>query len=375
MLLKALPFFLSYTLAPLVALAALYGGWWIAAPFLWGWVVVTLLDKIMGLDTENLDPTTRDSLLFWHSLVLWLWVPGQVALIYFVLWQVSLGHLGPMETLGVAAGLGVASGGIGITFAHELIHRRTRWERMLGEIILVTVAYGHFATEHVRGHHVTVGTPKDPVTARRGENFYAFLLRAVFGSAASAWRIERDLLARKGRPAWHRSNPWWRYLGGLTLCLVGAFAIAGWLGLLVFAIQAFNAVMQLEAVNYVEHYGLTRRWDGQKFERVRPHHSWNASHRVSNWLLVNLQRHSDHHFRPDRKFPLLQHYSWKEAPQLPFGYPLMIFYALIPPVWFRVMDKRVDRWRQTFYPDMTDWAPYENGSVGETPAPTAVPAE
>jgi alkane 1-monooxygenase len=167
------------------------------------------------------------------------------------------------------------------------------------------------------------------------------------------------MLARRGLPVWHRSNPFWRYavLQGGALAL--AFGLGGWEGLALFLWQAGIAVWQLELVNYVEHYGLTRRHLGEgKYEHVLPRHSWNASHRASNWLLINLQRHSDHHYKPDRRFPLLQTYAAKEAPQLPYGYPAMTTLAMIPPLWKRVMNRRVKAWRLRHYPDITDWHPY-----------------
>lgn len=369
MLLKALPFFISYLTAPMIILAALYGGWFIALPFLWGWVMISVLDRIMGLKTDNLDPQTRESVLFWHNMVVWTWVPLQLGLIAFTMWQITLpGHLGTWEAVGVAAGLGVATGGVGIVFAHELVHQRNRWERWAGELLLISASYGHFATEHVYGHHINVGTPKDPVSARKGESFFRFFGRAVIGTLMSAWKIDADRLARRALPIWHRTNPFWRYGLGLVLFYGAAFALAGWWGMLLFAVQSYLAIYQLEAVNYVEHYGLTRQYEGNgKFERVKPHHSWNASHAVSNWVLINLQRHSDHHYRPSRRFPLLQHYSWKDAPQLPCNYSLMIAFAVVPPVWFAVMNPRVDRWRKAFYPDVTDWSAYDDGSIGNEP--------
>lgn len=328
-----------------------------------------------GLKTDNMDPATRDDLLFWHKLVTWTWIPLQICLIVFVLWQITLpGHLSTSEAIGVALGLGVATGGVGITFAHELAHQRNRWERWGGELLLSSVAYGHFATEHVYGHHITVGTPKDPVSARKGENFYSFFVRAVFGTFISAWKIAAQRLARKGLPIWHRTNPFWRYGAGTAVFVAYAFWLAGPWGLALFGLQCFMAIYQLEAVNYVEHYGLTRRYEGSgKFERVQPRHSWNAAHTVSNWFLINLQRHSDHHFRPDRRFPLLQHYSWQEAPQLPCGYAVMIAAALNPPIWFRIMNRRVDRWREKFYPDITDWSAYDQGTIGHEPDHGAAP--
>ena len=143
--------------------------------------------------------------------------------------------------------------------------------------------------------------------------------------------------------------------------------VAGWSGLLFFAVQAGVAIWQLELTNYVEHYALTRRYLGDgKYEHVRPHHSWNAAHTATNWLLINLQRHSDHHYKPDRRFPLLQTYHETEAPQLPYGYPVMTMAAMVPPLWRRIMNPKVREWRRTWYPDIEDWGPYNRA---ETPLP------
>jgi len=146
-----------------------------------------------------------------------------------------------------------------------------------------------------------------------------------------------------------------------------ALILGGVLGLVLFVFQAFVAVLQLELVNYVEHYGLTRKHLGEgKYEHVKPHHSWNAAHMASNWLLINLQRHSDHHYKPERRFPLLQNYTEAEAPQLPYGYPIMTLAALVPPLWRRMMNPRVRRWREMYYPEITEWKAYNKHS---TPLP------
>lgn len=366
MFLSALPFAIAFLMVPLLVLGGAYGGLWVFGPFLYGSWIVSLLDRVLGRDEANMDPKTSDGALFWHRMVTYGWVPLHLFAFAFVYAAIGHGHLEDWEAAVLTAGLGLATGGIGITIAHELIHQRGWWERALGELLLVSNAYGHFATEHLRGHHVTVATPRDPVTARKGESYYRFFLRAVPGQLRSAWALDRARLARRGLPVWHRSNPFWRYgLGALAFAGL-AVALAGPWGLAYFGLQCLIGIYQLEAVNYVEHYGLTREYLGEgRFERVKPRHSWNASQRVSNWLLINLQRHSDHHFRPDRRYPLLQSYPRQEAPQLPLGYPLMVFFALIPPLWFWRMDPKLDRWRRRFYPHITDWSAYEDGTIGQ----------
>ena len=205
------------------------------------------------------------------------------------------------------------------------------------------------------------------MTARFKEGFYHFFLRVLGGQVRSAWAAETGRLARRGRPVWHRSNPFWRYgLGALGMLAV-AYWIGGAFALALFVLQALVAVTQLELVNYIEHYGLTRKHLGDgKYEHTQPHHSWNAAHRYTNYLLINLQRHSDHHYKPDRRFPLLQTYDEADAPQLPFGYPLMIALALNPPMFRRTMNPRVWEWRRRHYPHISYWKPY---TLGTNPTP------
>ncbi|MEO1779999.1 MAG: fatty acid desaturase, partial [Pseudomonadota bacterium] len=185
-------------------------------------------------------------------------------------------------------------------------------------------------------------------------------LKQCFQSALGA---EKAMLARKNLPATDLSNPFWKYAALQGTCLILALLLGGWAGLGLFLVQAGVAIWQLELVNYVEHYGLTRKHLGEgKYEHVQPRHSWNAAHKVSNWLLINLQRHSDHHYKPDRRFPILQTYDTDEAPQLPYGYPVMTIAAMIPSVWRRVMNPRVRRWREMYYPEITDWTAYNKAA-------------
>ncbi|MDZ4136257.1 MAG: alkane 1-monooxygenase [Paracoccaceae bacterium] len=367
---SALPFWLSLGMIPLALLGAWQGGWMVALLPLYSWGLFSLLDAITGLNEDNPDLATPEDGLFWYRLITLIWFPLQFVLLCGLLWYVPrAAHLGTLEKLVLFFGMGVISGTIGITYAHELMHQKSRLERWLGDLLLTTVFYGYFRSEHLRVHHLYVGTPRDAVTARYNEGFHRFFPRVLRQCATSAWRAEAAMLARRGLPWWHRSNPFWRYGVLQALMLALALSLGGWLGLGLFAVQAFTAIWQLELVNYVEHYGLTRRHlGGTKYEHVLPRHSWNAAHRASNWLLLNLQRHSDHHYKPDRRFALLQTYTEAEAPQLPYGYPAMTTMAMLPPLWKRVMNKRVKAWRRTYYPDITDWKPY-NKALNPAPGP------
>ncbi|MEM8536640.1 MAG: alkane 1-monooxygenase [Pseudomonadota bacterium] len=360
----ALPFWLSLGLIPLAILAAVHGGWVIALLPLYTWALFGSLDFVVGTADANPDPNTPEDDLFWHRLVTLVWPPLQVVTVLGILIYVAqTDHLSRVGEWALFAALGILSGTIGIVYAHELMHQRSRLERWMADILMTSVLYGHFRSEHLLVHHRYIGTPRDPVSARYGESFYRFFLRVLPKSLTSSFHAEKALLARKKLP-WHdRANPFWRYavlqLGFLAL----AFAIGGAWGVFLFATQAFWAIFQLELVNYIEHYGLTRKHLGDgKYEHVKPRHSWNAAQRASNWLLINLQRHSDHHFKPNRRFPLLQTYGDDEAPQLPQGYPVMTLAALVPPLWRKIMNPRVKAWRARFYPEITDWAPYRNAT-------------
>ncbi len=361
----ALPFWLSLGLVPLIVLAARHGGWALILPPLGTWWLYSLLDALLGLNDENPDPETGDEQLFWYRLITLIWFPVQFAVIFGAIWYATrAGHLATWEKIVLFFDVGIVSGTVGIVYAHELLHQKNRLERWLGDLLLASVLYGHFRTEHLLVHHHHVATPRDAVTARYNEGFHRYFLRVLFECPRSAWRAETAMLARRRRSAWHRGNPFWRYLALQAAMLALAFALGGLAGLGLFAVQAFAAIWQLELTNYIEHYGLTRKHLGEgRYEHVLPRHSWNAAHKASNWLLINLQRHSDHHYKPSRRFPLLQTYSADEAPQLPYGYPLMTMAAMIPPLWRRVMNPRVRAWRRQHYPEITDWAPYKAGTL------------
>lgn len=323
MFLHALPFALSFLMVPMVLAGAAWGEWWLALAPLYGSFVMSIADRLFGLDTENLNPAMEEAALFWHKLITWIWPVLQTGLIFATI-AIAVNNPGlePLHLFLVALGLSYATGTVGINYAHELMHQRNRWERFAGEYLMSQVLYGHFVTEHLYNHHKNVGTPGDPVTARYNENFWWFLPRVLWQSFASAWRIAGDMEARRKRARLGYRNPFWRYWGMGLAFVALAWLVGGWLGVWLYLGQAALAVMALEAVNYVEHYGLTRKYLGEgKYEHVKPRHSWNASHTATNRLLINLQRHSDHHYRPDRRFPLLQNYDEDDAPQLPFGYP------------------------------------------------------
>ncbi len=361
---NAAPFWVSFLLIPITVFAVVQGGLWVVLPIFVAWHLITIIDSFVGKNHENADPQTPDDQLVWYHAVTLLWVPAQFLLLYWIIWYISeADHLSWLSIFGLVFATGVVTGTVGVNFSHELMHQKARSERFLGDVLLAMVLNCHFRSEHLLVHHRYVGTPRDAVTARYNEGFHRFFARVLIEVPKSAFRVEREMLARKGREWTDLSNPFFRYWALQGFMLILALMVGGFLGMIFFIGQALVAIWQLELSNYVEHYGLTRKHlGGGKYEHVLPRHSWNADHKATNWLLINLQRHSDHHYKPDRRFPLLQTYDQTEAPQLPFGYPLMTFAAMIPPLWRRRMNPRVRKWRKTYYPDITDWTPYNKGT-------------
>ncbi|MFZ3582852.1 alkane 1-monooxygenase [Loktanella sp. DJP18] len=357
----ALPFWLSLLLIPIVWVSAIWGGWALLLVPVCTWYLFGIIDIFAGLNEANPDTATPDDQLWWYRIITIIWAPLQVGTVFGVLYYATqTNHLDGWELVALFFGVGIVTGTVGINYAHELMHQRPKVERWMADILLAMVLYSHFRSEHLLVHHRYVGTPRDPVTARYNEGFHRFFPRVLVGCYVSAFRVEKAKLARKDRP-WHDSrNPFWRYWALQLAFLTLAAIIGGWLGVALFVWQAFIAAWHLELVNYIEHYGLTREHLGNgKYEHVKPHHSWNSAQKVSNWLLINLQRHSDHHYKPDRRFPLLPTYAADDAPQLPYGYSVMGIVAMMPPVWRRMMNPQVKKWRRQHHPHITDWSAYK----------------
>lgn len=321
----------------------LVGAWWGGVgtffTLFFVFVLTPILDLILGLDTDNSvpEPSARN---LRYDLLLWLFVPLELFLLGFGLVEVSSGRRSGLEILGLTLSVGVVTGALGITIAHELMHRPGRWERALAELLMTASTYPHFCVEHVLGHHKHVATPHDPATARQGENVYGFVLRSVLGGVVSAWRLEGERVRRLNlRPFGLRDRRLRHPLLVLfTHTLV--YGLFGLPGLFFMALQSLVAVFLLESINYVEHYGLKRReLEPGRYERVQPRHSWNSSHRMSSWYLFNLPRHADHHFLASRPYFCLRHLE--DSPQLPAGYGTMVLVAWAPPLWRRLMDPRV----------------------------------
>ncbi len=335
-------YLLAYLVPASAILALMWQGAWAWATVLLAFVVVPVLEVFTPVSSLNVSEANEDSRLHrrWFDGLLYLNVPLLFSIVVGYVFIVENQALSLVELIGLTLSVGIVVGANGINVAHELGHRNTRGEQFLSKLLLLPALYQHFFVEHNRGHHKHVATDRDPASARFGENLYTFWWRSVTGSWRSAWDIERERLQKEGRPVWSWSNEMLRFTVYQTGWLAVVFAFTGWRGLLGAVAVAVVGFLLLETINYVEHYGLRRRLlDSGRPEPVGPQHSWNSNHEVGRILLYELTRHSDHHFKATRKYQILRHLD--ESPQLPYGYPTSIVLALLPPLWFAVMNPRV----------------------------------
>ena len=331
------------------------GGWWNVSGILFIFLIIPIADALVGTDKSNYPDSQKSSVGddAFYRWITFLWVPVQFAFLFWTVAKISmLTDFTTLEFAGLLIGSGLTTGGIGITVAHELGHKSSKSEQFLSQALLMSVFYMHFFIEHNRGHHVHVATPEDPATARKGENFYQFFFRTTIMGWLHALAIENESLKRKNFSPFSVKNRmiWYTVLpvGFLGLLILFGKWINPDVGyqliILFFAGQCLIAIALLELVNYVEHYGITRnKLSDGRYERVNPLHSWNTSFLISNFFLFQLQRHSDHHTYASKRYQVLDHFD--ESPQLPFGYPTMVLMALLPPLWFSVMDKKLEEWR------------------------------
>lgn len=341
---SALPYYGVFLFHVCIVLGYILGGAWNFLTPLVIFILVPILDVLFGRDSRNYAAEEYEELEHRMSfrLVTVLYAALQLG---FVVWGAYAIGVQPKamqwwEMLGLALSIGIVNGN-GINFAHELLHKPTKFEQFCGKALLMSVSYMHFYIEHVRGHHVRVATPEDPASARRGETFYAFFPRTLWGSWKSAWELESSRLSKRNIPFFHWRNQmlWFTVLPMLCgALLVLAF---GWIALAFFVIQSYVAIQELEMINYVEHYGLSRKkLPNGRYENPTPAHSWEAREALTNTLLIKLQRHADHHVNPIRRYQSLRVFD--ESPQMPTGYPGMMILSLFPPLFFRIMHPILD---------------------------------
>lgn len=311
-------------------------------PLIYSWLLIPLIELMVRPDASNMSEA-EEALAKknkWYDLLLYLVVPVQYAALAMFLYSVTYQQQSWVDIAGKTLVMGLLCGVFGINVGHELGHRTNRFEQFLAKGLLLTSLYMHFFIEHNKGHHKRVATPEDPSSARFGEPLYRFHLRSIVFSYISAWHIANRDVVKKGFRKLSLRNEMVQLHFIQAALVVSIVVVFGWLTAVLFVIAAFNGILLLETVNYIEHYGLQRRQIAEgKYERAMPSHSWNSDHVIGRLMLFELSRHSDHHYLASRKYQVLRHHE--NAPQMPTGYPGMMLLATVPPLWFKVMNKRI----------------------------------
>lgn len=332
------------TLPLTMVLALLFKGSWSFLPIGYVFGLIPLVELWIKPDESNLEEA-EEAIAKEDPIYDWL-LYFTIALLYGILiWflvVVSNDPLQRFEYIGLTISMGILCGSMGINIGHELGHRSSQSERVLARIALLSSLYMHFYIEHNRGHHKHVATPEDPASARRGEMILFFWIRTIVFSFISAWQLERVRLSKRKKAVWSLHNEMIQYLliqAGFLSAILLVFDLQT---TLIYICAAFVGILLLETVNYIEHYGLVRRKNERgSYEKTLPHHSWNSNHVIGRILLFELSRHSDHHYQASRKYQVLRHHE--ASPQMPTGYPGMMLLALVPPLWFFVMHRQLDR--------------------------------
>lgn len=337
-----LKYLLAFIIPVTVYISFTQEGIWTYFPLLFSFGCIPLIELIFKPDSSNFDAlkTEKAKKDHFYAFLLFLTVPVQLYFMY-AFFQVMQEPMTTFELVGRITAFGVLCGISGINVGHELSHRSNKFEHFLGELLLFTSLESHFGTYHNSGHHYNVGTKKDPATARKYEPVYFFWFRSHFGSYVQAWQIQIKLLQKKGRSFFSLQNKMLIHSFFQIVLFASIFAIYGIKPAFFYSVAAHFGILLLETVNYIEHYGLVRKTkENGKLERVLPKHSWNSNHIIGRTLLFELSRHSDHHYKASKPYQILEHVP--DSPQMITGYPGMMLIALVPPLWFKLMHKRIE---------------------------------
>ena len=341
---KDLKYLAAFSIPTVALFGLFFQNYWVWATPIFAFVCIPILELIFPVDTSNLDGDTVESkvknkVFDW---LLYLNLPIVFGIVIYGLYLVSATPLETYEFIGLVFSVGIVLGVNGINVAHELGHRQKTNERFLGKALLLPSFYMHFYIEHNYGHHLNAATPEDPATAKYNQSVYSFWITSTIRQYFSAWRIQNKLLKNSGNSFWSFKNDMlWYTILQLTYLAIVILAFGTSALLFAFASGIVGFVL-LETVNYIEHYGLMRlQTKSGRYERVKEIHSWNSNHMIGRIVLYELTRHSDHHFKSSKKYQVLD--CHEESPQMPFGYPTSMVLSMIPPLWFKIMNKRVPK--------------------------------
>lgn len=335
-------YLLAYSI-PIVSLLGIYfGGIWSFTGLVFTFGFLPTIEIFLPVNTSNYDEETvgdrTKNKLF--DLLLYLNIPIVYGALIYCLTKITQNNLPIYELVGMTLSLGIILGANGINVAHELGHRTTSFEKIFGKILLIPSHYTHFFIEHNHGHHFHVSTPKDPSTAKYNQNLYAFWYQTITGTYMTAWNIQLRLNKSENRKIYDLKSDMFWFTIIQVLYLVALFALFGTIGLIIGFLAGIVGILLLETINYIEHYGLRRNLlPSGRFERVTEKHSWNSNHTIGRIMLYELTRHSDHHFKSQKKYQILEYHD--VSPQMPFGYPTSMVMSFFPPLWFAVMNKRI----------------------------------
>lgn len=328
---------------PCVGLLGIYhGGFWVYSALIFAFVMIPILELILPLNPENYDEIEIENRLKnpLFDLMLYLNVPIIYGTLIYSLQKLTADTLSQTEIIGMTLSVGVILGANGINVAHELGHRTNILEKMLGKLLLIPSHYTHFFIEHNHGHHFHVSTPEDPSTAKYNQTLYSFWIQSVTGTYIKAWKIQLKLNKVENRSFFSLKNDmfWFTIIQIIYLMII--YFYFGIDGLLFVVFCGIVGFLLLETINYIEHYGLKRTLlPSGRYERVSEKHSWNSNHILGRIMLYELTRHSDHHYKSQKKYQILEYHD--VSPQLPFGYPTSMVLSFIPPLWFAIMNKRI----------------------------------
>jgi alkane 1-monooxygenase len=341
---KDLKYLAAFSIPVMAFIGLFFQGYWVWATPIFAFVCIPVLELIFPVDTKNLQPEDADSKLK-HKLFDWLLylnLPIVYGLVLYALVLVSSQPLETYEFVGLVISVGIVLGVNGINVGHELGHRQTTSERFIGKALLLPSFYMHFYIEHNFGHHLHAATPEDPATARYNQSVYSFWLTSSIRQYFNAWNIQKKLLKNNNRSFFYIKNDmlWFTLFQIGYLIVIGV--TVGTIALIFAVLAGIVGFILLETVNYIEHYGLLRlKTKSGRYERVKEIHSWNSNHVIGRIVLYELTRHSDHHYKSSKKYQVLDCHD--ESPQMPFGYPTSMVLAMVPPLWFKIMNKRVPR--------------------------------
>lgn len=330
---------------PIVCFMGLYlKGYWAWSTPIFAFVCIPILELVFPVNTNNLKPEEADSRLKRKVFdwLLYLNLPVVFSLLFYGIYLVSSYNLQTSELVGLIISVGIVLGVNGINVAHELGHRQSTNERFLGKALLLPSFYMHFYIEHNYGHHLHAATPEDPATARYNQSVYSFWLTSSIRQYFSAWKIQKKLLKNNRQSFVSLKNDMLWYTVFQTAYLVLVALLFGTAAIWFAIFAGIVGFVLLETVNYIEHYGLLRlKTKSGRYERVKEIHSWNSNHVIGRIVLYELTRHSDHHYKSSKKYQVLDCHD--ESPQMPYGYPTSMVLAMLPPLWFIIMNKRVPR--------------------------------